>query len=65
LKNIFDYWIYANDSNDRTKSMFENKNSSMNKKFTNEFCLSMQQPIHNSNHKTKQYQTKTTNNKSH
>lgn len=65
FENICDYWIYAKDSNDKTKSMCENSNSTMNKKFTNEFYLPIQQSIHSLNHKTKISQTKTMNNKSH
>jgi len=49
----------------RLNQCVKNNNSTMNKKFTNEFYLPIQQSIHNLNHKTKLSQTKTMNNKSH
>jgi len=45
--------------------MYENKNSTMNKKLINEFYFPIQQTIYNPNYQNKLSQTKTINNKSH
>jgi len=50
---------------DKIKTMYKNKSSTLNKKFTNETYLTIQQLIHNPNHKTNMSQTKTIYNKSH
>jgi len=48
LQNLHDSEIYANDSNDKSKSMCNNNNSTMNKKFNYDLYLPNQQSIHNS-----------------
>jgi len=37
-----DYWSYTYEYNDRIKTVCGNKNSTMNKKITNEFYLPIQ-----------------------
>jgi len=37
LKNNDDYWIYAYEYNDKIKTMYKNKNSTMNKKLTSDY----------------------------
>ena len=65
LKNNDDYWICAYEYNDNIRTMYENKNSTMNKKLINEFYFPIQQTIYNPNYQNKLSQTKTINNKSH